>query len=91
MKETETRSVAREDIAPEHGRHLIVACDRQGCQHAVLMDPRTVFGSRQSWPVEGRSGRFRCQCGHREARLTYTRNATQANGPVSPAALSLWF
>lgn len=90
MRETETRSASREDVAPEHGRRLIVACDRPGCENVALMDPRTLFGSHRSWPVEGRSGRFRCQCGHREA-LTYTRNASQANGPVNPAALCLWF
>lgn len=91
MNERQVRRMPREDIAPTHGRRIIVQCDRPGCGHAVLMDPRPLFGSGRNWPVEGRSSRFRCQCGHREARVTYTRNAEQANGPVSAAAIQLWF
>lgn len=91
MSVYEKPRVAREDIAPAYGRRLIVQCDRPGCDRAVLMEPREVFGSSRSWPAEGRSSRFRCRCGHRETRLTYTRNASQANGPVSASAIALWF
>lgn len=84
------RRMAREDIAPEHGRRLIVQCDRPTCDHAVLMDPRPLFGASRQWPAEGRSSRFRCRCGSRETRISYTRNASQANGPISPAVIALW-
>jgi hypothetical protein len=82
---------AREDIAPEHGRRMIVQCDRPECGHAVLMDPRPLFGSNRSWPVAGGSNRFRCQCGSRVANVSYTRNSAQNEGPIPPAALALWF
>ena len=82
---------AREDIAPEHGERLIVRCDFPGCDRAVLMDPRPVFGSRRNWPSVGRSERFRCECGSRVAMVSYTRNSSQDNGPVPLAALALWF
>lgn len=91
MSGYETRRVAREDVASDYGRRLIVQCDRPGCDHAVLMEPGAVFGSGRSWPAEGRSSRFRCRCGHRETRLTYTRNASQANGLLTPAVIRLWF
>jgi hypothetical protein len=83
--------LAREDVVPQHGERLIVRCDRPGCDHAVLMDPRLTFGGRRNWPQAGRSGRFRCRCGHREAVIVYTRNSSQSDGPVPPAALALWF
>lgn len=83
--------VPREQVAPARGRRLIVRCDRPGCDHAVLLDPHEVFGATTSWPPEGRSGRFRCRCGSREAMLSYTRNTSQGDGPISPAALALWF
>ncbi|WP_421729121.1 hypothetical protein [Brevundimonas sp.] len=47
--------LAREDRAPEYGQRLIVQCDRPGCERAVLMDPRPLFGARRNWPAEGRS------------------------------------
>ncbi len=82
---------AREDIAPEHGRRMIVQCDRPECGRAVLVDPRPLFGSTRSRPVAGRSSRFRCQCGSRVANVSYTRNSAQTEGPIPPAALALWF
>ena len=89
MPDSDYTRVAREDIAPVHGRRLVVQCDRPGCGHAVLMDPRPIFGSR--YPAEGRSERFRCRCGSRETRLSYTRNTSQPNGPVPLDAIRLWF
>lgn len=85
------RPRAREDVQPEHGRRIIVRCDRPGCDHATLMDPRPLFGGPRNWPAQGRSGRFRCKCGHREAVVTYTRHADAPNGPISPDAIRLWF
>lgn len=81
----------REDIVPEIGRRLVVRCDSPVCDHAVLMDPGTIFGSRRYWPAIGQSYRFRCQCGHRVAQVSYTDNADQLEGPISSAALRLWF
>ena len=83
--------VAREDFVPEFGQRLIIQCDRPGCDHAVLMDPRPLFGGRRSWPAEGVSYRFRCQCGHRVAKVTYTRQSAGLTGPISPAAIALWY
>jgi len=91
MNRPDTRRRAREDIAPEHGERLIVRCNFPGCDRAVLMDPRPLFGSRRNWPREGRSERFRCQCGSRVAVVSFTRNSSQNDGPVSLAALALWF
>lgn len=83
--------MAREDIAPDGpGLRLVVQCDRPGCRHAVVMDPRPVFGRRCSWPAQGRSGRFRCQCGSRVAVISYTRNDCLPSGPVSRQVISLW-
>lgn len=62
-----------------------------GCERAALMDPRPIFGAPRNWPSVGQSYRFRCQCGHRVARVSYTDNADQVEGPISPAALKLWF
>ena len=81
----------REDIFPAVGRRLVVRCDLPGCGRAALMDPRPLFGAARHWPAVGRSYRFRCQCGHRVARVSYTNNADQAEGPISQAALKLWF
>jgi hypothetical protein len=83
--------VPREDIVPVVGRRLVVRCDLPGCGRAALMDPRPLFGAARHWPAVGRSYRFRCQCGHRVARVSYTNNADQAEGPISQAALKLWF
>lgn len=83
--------VAREDIAPSVGRRLIVRCDLPNCDHAAIIDPRKVFGSARDWPVKGRSGRFRCVCGSRQSRVDYTSNADASDGPISSAALALWF
>ena len=81
----------REDVEPEHGRRIIVACDRPGCDRAALLDPRPLFGAARNWPAEGRSSRFRCQCGSREARVSYTRNSSAREGPISADVLKLWF
>lgn len=70
---------------------MIVQCDRPECGRAVLMDPRPLFGSARSWPVAGRSSRFRCQCGSRVANVSYTLNSAQTEGVIPPAALALWF
>ncbi len=91
MPDPNRPSIAREDVVPEHGRRMVVQCDRPECGRAVLMDPRPLFGSTRSWPVAGRSSRFRCQCGSRIANVSYTRNSAQNEGPISPAALALWF
>jgi len=85
------RRVPREDVFPEVGRRLVVRCDSPLCDNAALMDPRPVFGAPRYWPARGPSYRFRCQCGHRVASVSYTDNADQAEGPISPAALKLWF
>ncbi|CAN5261896.1 hypothetical protein BH09PSE1_BH09PSE1_02670 [soil metagenome] len=82
--------IAREDIAPTVGARLIVSCEAGDCEHAVLMDPRPIFGARRYWPVEGRSERFRCRCGSRETTLSYTINTAQRDGPMSKAAIRLW-
>ena len=74
----------------EPGARLVVACAARGCGRAALMDPRPLFGSRRSWPVSGRSGRFRCACGSRETTLSYTANTAQRDGPISLAAMRLW-
>lgn len=74
----------------EPGPRLVVSCDAQGCERAALMDPRPLFGARRFWPVSGRSERFRCACGSRETRLSYTVNAAQKDGPISQDAIRLW-
>ena len=91
MREQDTWRVPRVDIVPAVGRRLAVRCDLPGCGRAALMDPRPLFGAAKPWPVAGRSYRFRCQCGHRVAQVSYTSNADQAEGPISQAALKLWF
>ncbi len=91
MREQDTWRVPRVDIVPAVGRRLAVRCDLPGCGRAALMDPRPLFGAARHWPVAGRSYRFRCQCGHRVAQVSYTSNADQAEGPISQAALKLWF
>lgn len=84
-------SVAREDIVPDGpGLRLVVACDGPGCGHAVVMDPRPIFGGRRDWPCKGRSERFRCQCGSRVSSVSYTRNDVLQNGPISRQVISLW-
>lgn len=90
MREQGLSRLPREDVVPEVGR-LIVRCDSRDCDHAVLMDPRPVFGPPRYWPAVGLSYRFRCQCGHRVAQVSYTDNADQSEGPISAAALKLWF
>lgn len=91
MREQGEQRVPREDIVPEVGRRLVVRCDSPACEHAVLMDPRPIFGARRYWPAVGPSYRFRCQCGHRVSRVSYTDNSSQAEGAISSAALKLWF
>ncbi|MBX9614514.1 MAG: hypothetical protein Q8S03_14270 [Brevundimonas sp.] len=82
--------VPRDIRQPRVGARLIVACVVPDCQRAALMDPRPLFGARHLWPVAGRSGRFRCACGSRETRLSYTVNTAQDDGPVSADAIRLW-
>ena len=82
---------AREDIEPDVGRRLMVRCDAPACGRAALLNPRPLFGSERQWPVAGTSYRFRCECGHRVSTVSYTNNADQAEGPISAAALRLWF
>ena len=91
MREQDAWRVPREDIVPAVGRRLVVRCDLPACGRAALMDPRPLFGPARHWPAGGRSYRFRCQCGHRVARVSYSNNAAAAEGPISPAALKLWF
>lgn len=83
--------IAREDLVPEFGQRLIVRCDRPSCDHAALMDPRPLFGSRRYWPAEGCSYRFRCTCGHRVSTVSYTRHSTGSSGPISKAGIALWY
>ena len=82
--------IPREDRGSGVGARLIVACDAPSCDHAVLMDPRSLFGARRMWPLAGRSSRFRCRCGSRETKLSYTANTSQRDGPISPDAIRLW-
>lgn len=82
--------VAREDIAPAVGRRMVVRCERDGCGHAALIDPRPLFGHAGAWPREGRSTRFRCRCGCRDTQVSYTLNEAQAEGPIDAAAIALW-
>lgn len=79
----------RDPDAHPRGR-LVVRCLSPGCRHAAIIDPRPIFGARRHWPVEGRSGRFRCRCGGRESQVSYTANTAQADGPVSPDTIRLW-
>lgn len=90
MREQGAQRIAREDIVSEVGRRLVVQCDRPGCDHAALLDPRPTFGVARYWPAVGPSYRFRCRCGHRVAQVSYTDNPDQAEGPIS-SALKLWF
>lgn len=69
---------------------LVVQCTLPGCSNAALIDPRSIFGVRRDWPPEGRSARFRCVCGGRESKVSYTANTNQANGPVSEDTIRLW-
>ncbi|RYG11251.1 MAG: hypothetical protein EON96_15515 [Caulobacteraceae bacterium] len=78
------------NVDPYPKGRLIVRCLSPGCANAALMDPRPIFGVRRDWPLEGRSNRFRCVCGGREAEVSYTANTAQANGPVSPDTIRLW-
>jgi hypothetical protein len=82
--------VPRDIRQPRVGARLIVACVARGCERAALMDPRPLFGARRLWPVAGRSDRFRCACGSRETRLSYTVNTAQEDGPISSEAIRLW-
>ncbi|WGM31034.1 hypothetical protein [Brevundimonas sp. NIBR11] len=74
----------------EPGARLVVACAAADCERAALMDPRPLFGARRFWPVSGRSERFRCACGSRETRISYTANTAQKDGPISMDAIRLW-
>ncbi len=85
------RNLPREVAVPARGHRLIVRCDRPGCDHATLLDPHPLFGARHNWPAEGRTARFRCCCGSREAVVSYTRNASSSDGPISLAAIALWY
>jgi hypothetical protein len=72
------------------GAQLIVACEGASCSHEVLVDPRPLFGARRFWPVSGRSERFRCRCGSRETRLTYTAGVVANDGLLNEDAIRLW-
>lgn len=80
----------RETPEPGRGPRMAVRCLAPGCDHASLMDPEPLFGVRRFWPTSGRSERFRCRCGGREAMVSYTSNTAQADGPISPDAIRLW-
>lgn len=82
--------MGREDIAPAHGRRLIVQCGKAECDHAALIDPRPLFGSGRYWPAAGPCSRFRCRCGSRETQVSYTLNASLPNGPLPEAVIRLW-
>jgi hypothetical protein len=91
MRDVRTDFYVPRDIRqPRVGARLIVACLARDCARAVLMDPRPLFGARRNWPIAGRSERFRCACGSRETRLSYTVNAAQPDGPVPMDAIRLW-
>lgn len=72
------------------GVRLVVSCAAEGCERGALMDPRVLFGARRYWPEAGGSDRFRCACGSRRSRISYTANTAQKNGPISAAAMRLW-
>ena len=91
MRDVRTDFYVPRDIRqPRTGARLIVACLARDCARAVLMDPRPLFGARHHWPIAGRSERFRCACGSRETRLSYTVNTAQPDGPVPMDAIRLW-
>ncbi len=72
------------------GAQLIVACAGASCSHEILVDPQPLFGARRFWPVSGRSERFRCRCGSRETRLTYTAGVVANDDPLNEDAIRLW-
>jgi hypothetical protein len=72
------------------GAQLVVACAGAGCRHEILVDPQSLFGSRRFWPVSGRSERFRCRCGSRETRLSYTAGVAANDDPLGEDAIRLW-
>ncbi len=82
--------VPRDIRRPAVGARLLVACVARDCGRAALLDPRPLFGARHLWPGAGRSERFRCACGSRETRVSYTVNTAQADGPMSADAIRLW-
>lgn len=84
---------AREDLPQEdaHGRGLVVVCTMPGCARAAVLDPRRLFGPRRLWPSAGSSDRFRCSCGGRQARVSYTDRSSWREGPIDRASLALWY
>mgnify|MGYP007071973385 CR=1 FL=1 len=76
------------------GAQLVVACAGASCSHEILVDPQPLFGARRFWPVSGRSERFRCRCGSRETRLTYTAGLVAPelanDDPLNEDAIRLW-
>lgn len=72
------------------GAQLVVACADADCSHEILVDPQPLFGARRFWPVSGRSERFRCRCGSRETRLTYTAGVVANDDPLNEDAIRLW-
>ncbi len=86
-----TSKMAKEQVSPICPRQrMVIRCEAPTCDHAVVMDPRPIFGSRRHWPVAGRSERFRCRGGGRVAAVSYTRNDCLPEGPVSRQVISLW-
>ncbi len=75
---------------PFAGAWMIVACIGRDCDREARMDPEPLFGSRRFWPVAGRSMRFRCGCGSRETRLSYTADRPRDDGPISAETIRLW-
>lgn len=89
MPDFERTRIAREDIPPPVGRRMVVRCERIGCGHAAIIDPRTLF-SPTGWPREGWSNRFRCFCGCRYNQVTYTSNIALRERAIGKVALALW-
>lgn len=91
MRDVRTDFYLPHDLQPPGvGVRLLVACVARDCERAALMNPRLLFGARRYWPVAGHSERFRCACGSRETKVSYTVNTAQADGPVSPDTIRLW-
>ncbi len=58
-------------------RYLVARCTR-ACGACLVLDAEDALGSYR--PPEGRSDRFRCICGGREAEVAYDEQPTAAAG-----------